>query len=48
MLRKGKLHRICIKCEKTFEPSGKSVKICNKCKGDSWMDYLYRKQRRFQ
>ena len=30
-IRKGKLHRICSRCEKTFEPHGKEHRICDKC-----------------
>ena len=31
-VRKGRLKRPCRKCEKMFAPSGRSEKICHKCK----------------
>ena len=50
MIRKGntRLHRPCDKCQEMFEPSGKSVRVCNKCKGESMMDRLFKLQRRLQ
>jgi hypothetical protein len=31
MLRKGKLHKPCIKCNESFIPNGIKSKLCEKC-----------------
>jgi len=43
---KGRLGRICNKCEKRFVPTGKSQKLCNKCGNpyNSFLDKLYIQQ----
>ena len=30
-IRNGKLHRICLKCNKTIEPIGKYNRLCPNC-----------------
>ena len=37
-IRKGRLWRNCRKCNRSFEPTGKSSWICNKCKPTSYLD----------
>ena len=32
-IRNGKLHKLCKKCGKSFLPSGRATKLCDKCKG---------------
>jgi len=34
-IRKGKLQKPCIRCGNNFEPTGRSNKICPKCKPKS-------------
>ena len=41
MIRKGRLGRICIKCNKTFIPTGKTQKTCEDCKPETnWTKFL--------
>jgi len=44
VLRKGRLQRPCSKCGKSFEPNGKSQKICVNCKPKSFLNELARLQ----
>ena len=48
-IRKGSLWKICKKCGKSFEPTGKFCRFCDKCKpqGFSWINQLA-KQRKIE
>ena len=47
-VRKGVLHRICKRCEKTFKPTGRCNFICVKCsknnRDKSWLDEIIKMQ----
>ena len=47
MIRKGVLHRVCNRCDKTFKPLGKSSRVCEKCyrrKKSNWLEKIYEMQ----
>jgi hypothetical protein len=46
-IRKGRLGKICIRCNKTFIPTGKTNKVCEKChaqKQFKWLSDINRKR----
>jgi tRNA(Ile2) C34 agmatinyltransferase TiaS len=50
-IRKRRLHRPCKKCEKMFEPNGRTNWTCNKCqkanrRSGSFLDELMKLQRK--
>ena len=44
-IRKGRLHRICIRCKKTFEPSSKVSWVCDKCKENNHKKRIIKNRR---
>jgi len=37
-IRKGRLHKICIKCGGSYEPEGKFQRLCRKCKPKTYIN----------